>query len=755
MNALVRNAYASTATIIVSSLFISSVGSRGWPQLYFWVQVFSLAIFFSFLWIRKRDTYLTYLIVLFAALFMSVAVFLKPSNPFLIYSLGVLVLTSDLLGNIVNNSILSSMFSPHVLRQLDQQLIPADLFGRLLGGLLIEATSWFMRPDLYHFMLWLLLGMHIIFFHLIVKYSAKNRGTDQKAKPAQKNEKNNATFKTAWMYVVSHPLVQASLILMIWNQAIKFITQSLYYQATDHLATGLSDVSQFLSRMNFLLIGTTYLFQRFIGRRIVNDRSPAFLFAVMPLGLIALGLFALVFSPYWFLIFQYVYFSMINKAINAPMTRQCLFSIPKKQREKVYFLITILTSSLIMALSGLFGFVERISGIQELTILLICISIMIFFLLTNLDGHYVKTLWENFSSLRKSDLDSRLRVETRRIDFLGFIRDPNTDRRESHEATESEPIAPFLVPDEERARPIAGSLNQAIAQEERPFFRAIALTQSYVSSKQQSQLEEVSLSHKKLLTSQVQDDVHTGLLACSLMGLSEFRAAFRHFQESTSLGVSRLASQALYAERAVDSAIDRGLSSASRLKLQFLLLGDEHRTHRENLVSILRLPDPRLIEILIDAISDPDCSRFRGHFLRAVDSEQKRLNFSALIEAFNAARLDETRSLRMALLSLRGPGKMEKDLLKEVLKIITPLEEEACSLWKIQGRAEQERFMKALFLVEWTHPMAPYSRYILNTIDEFDSLDRSEKEVWAHLHYEFLKGTDFPVFRNLLQIGKV
>jgi len=350
LNGFLRNAYASAACVIANSFFISSVGGAQWPLLNFWIQSLTIGIFIAFIYAQDRRSYEIYGLVLLAILLCSFGMYYDSSSTLFVYGLATFVITSDLLGTIVNNTLLAGMFSRPVLKELDQSVIPAELAGRLVGAGLIEFVSRSGGSDHFHWLLWVLVFAHLLCFSGIIRYWSKHRHFHVEEDEGL-NDLGPVSMREVLGHALSSTIVQVSLLLMIWTQCVKFLTQALYYKAAEELREGLQETSQFLSQVNFATIAATYLFQQLIGKKMVNTKSMGYLFRVMPVGLLATGILAFALSPHWIIVFQYVFYTVINKVINAPMTRQYIFLVPRQLRGKSYILITVVTSLFLILIS--------------------------------------------------------------------------------------------------------------------------------------------------------------------------------------------------------------------------------------------------------------------------------------------------------------------------------------------------------------------------------------------------------------------
>jgi hypothetical protein len=376
VNGFLRNAYASAACVIANSFFIANVGSDHWPLLNFWIQSLTIGIFIAFIYAHDRRSYEIYALTLLAILLCSLGMYFDDSSTLFIYGLATFVITSDLLGGIVNNTLLAGIFSRPVLKELDQSVIPAELAGRLVGAGLIELVSRSGGSSHFHWLLWALVFAHLLCFAGIIRYWSTHNHFD-----VEQDEGLDDLGRVSMREVVTHALsstvVQVSLLLMVWTQCVKFLTQALYYKAAEQLREGLQDTSQFLSQVNFATIAATYLFQQLIGKRMVHTKSMGYLFRVMPVGLAATGIIAFMASPHWIIVLQYVFYTVINKVINAPMTRQYIFLVPRQLRGKSYILITVITSVFLILTSWIAATLRDVLNVPQLMASLIIVSVLI------------------------------------------------------------------------------------------------------------------------------------------------------------------------------------------------------------------------------------------------------------------------------------------------------------------------------------------------------------------------------------------
>lgn len=362
--------------MIANSFFITSVGGEQWSKLNFWIQSLTIAIFISFIFARDKRSYEIYAGVLLLIAISSVGLFVWEDSHLLVYGMAALVLTSDLLGNMVNNNILAGIFSRAVLRDLDQSVIPADLAGRLVGAGMIELASYSGLSQHFHYLLWALVFLHACFFIGIVRFWGNHRRPEHED-DGSTNELGHIGMNRVVRYALTSTIVQVSLLFMIWNQCVKYLTQALYFSAANHLQDGLKDTSQFLSQINIITIVVTYLFQQLLGRKLVDNKSMGYLFRFMPIGFLCLAAATLVFDVYWTIVLQFIFFTVVNKVINAPMTRQYLFLIPKPLRGKSYILITVIASFFLILISGATAIFEEYIGLSQLMVSLVVVSVLI------------------------------------------------------------------------------------------------------------------------------------------------------------------------------------------------------------------------------------------------------------------------------------------------------------------------------------------------------------------------------------------
>lgn len=383
LNGFLRNAYTSAACVIANSFFISNIGADQWPRLNFWIQSLTIGIFIAFIYARDRRSYEIYAFIIFLILCFSYGLYRYEDSHFFVYGLGALVITSDLLGNIVNQNMLAGIFSRPVLKELDQSVIPADLAGRVVGAVLIEFASRGGESDDFHYLLWGLVALHLLCFMGIIRYWSNHNVEEEHSLGLI--DLGPVSMGRVVSFALTSTIVQVSLYLMIWNQCVKFLTQALYFQAANHLRDGLKETSQFLSQVNFISIAATFLFQKAIGKRMVNEKPMSYLFKVMPIGFVLSGAIAILFNSYWTIVFQYVFFMVINKVINAPMTRQYIFLVPKPLRGKSYIFITVVTSGFLILTSGLTAALQNQLGTTQLMVSLVLVSVLILITLTRFE----------------------------------------------------------------------------------------------------------------------------------------------------------------------------------------------------------------------------------------------------------------------------------------------------------------------------------------------------------------------------------
>ncbi len=392
-----RNFFVSCATIYANALFIQKVGGASWPLLFFWVQVTSVSLLVSFTVLSKKQTGASYFTLLVATLAFLLLQHRYPDYLPFLYALGAFTLACDIVGNIVANSLLPDLFGPHRIREIGQKMIPYDLAGRLAGVALIEAVHIVPLPNLFSLSLAVIISAHGILYFINYRQAITAQAAPGESPgPIERAQSSLSDgFLGIGRFFMENRFFRITFYLMAWTQLAKFFVQALYIRGVEDLSFNKEDSSLLMSRVFLLTIGLTYVFQLVVGKQAVRGARLSVLFALMPATLLVIGSLALLTNYPWLLVANMTAFLMINKVIQAPVNRQCLFVLPKSKVHGSQFLVSAAISVLMMIVSASVGKFAKSWPDEVLNMALIALCLGVFFILTRLDNYYVDTLWRN------------------------------------------------------------------------------------------------------------------------------------------------------------------------------------------------------------------------------------------------------------------------------------------------------------------------------------------------------------------------
>ncbi|HEY9715161.1 MAG TPA: hypothetical protein V6C72_16950 [Chroococcales cyanobacterium] len=711
-SALCRSLFTNTSLIVVNSIFVKSVGGKSYSQLFFYASLASVVYYIYFALRGDKEAFGVYKAVIGLALLASVLCFfephagiLQPYNIALLYFFAVSVIVVDLIGTTIGPVILQLSVNPAIFREVYQKIVTCELIARMTAA----AVVWFLSSkhwlEACYPLGWLTVGIHFVLFNVTL---FRLRLVERKARKTSAERDVSKALRRSLRFMFSNSLVRTAMTIMIWTHVTKFLVEYLFYQAADANFSSARQVASFVSATTMTMIVLSLAAQHFFGRKVTERRQLSTLFAVQPINILLVGSMALLFPPFWPLVILMVTYTMINRSIQLPVSRQCLIPIPRGERSTIVSLICILMSSSTMIVGGTMAVLKSSMHLQDFLVVLVVLAAAIFFLITRLDSFYIRNLWSFYREARS-----------------GSWQDGNAP--ESLISVELAPAAP--IDDPTTFHPTSDLKSHVVLE-------------AYATSFDRDQLSCATQDHKELIESGQNDLVILGLQICFVSGFPWFEAVLRRFAESKSKDVSDFARLALKVNDEYRNLGGYSSVFGRRIKaltLELLQSGREEDAAR--LRALAAISDRGAAESLVAALSEVRLSDVQAALLRCIDPAQGRLTLQPLFDRMYECDYDSGEQYRLALQMLSF-GKESPEVLQAVEANLALLNHAKLALHSPEADrdgAQMQKFMHTLFAEEYRLSPREIDRSLTGTIGEFESLSAEDTGMLIDMHLEFLK----------------
>lgn len=736
-SALCRGIFTNSCWIFGTSLLVKVVGSKSFPQLYFYASLLSLLyyIYFAMRGNKGKEPYHVYRMALASAVIFSAGCFLEPFLPFLkpfneplLFLFVISVMTVDLIGTTVGPIVLQQSVNPAIFRQVYQTIVTAEGIARVASAALVWVLSQGHLLVYLYPIAWLMLSLHFTLFGVTVW---RMRVSELKARPSALSESAPApraleNVSSSLRFLLSNPLVRIATIIMVWSIITKFVIEYLFYQVADSSFASARQIASFVSILTMTIYLLSLIVHHFVARRLTANLQLSTLLSIQPINILVLGGLALLSPPFWPLVLLMVTYNIIHRSIQMPMSRQCLVPVPRQQRATIVSLISMIIAAATIIVSGGLASLKGGLHLQDILILLLVLGSAIFFAITGLDSFYIRNLWS-------------------------FLKEFKSGRWEDEPQSESLSAAELEAAD---------AIDDASMAAANADLRSHPVLEAYAFSFDRSQLAEASGEHRRLLDSSNPELLVPALRICLIAGFPWFRA---DLERATAYGepqVCRFARHALETDHTFsDSTEMTRHSSVFRRHIKAVAMDileevDGDRNSINALESLSKCTDVESAEEIVEVLADPrlaelkmlllDCIKPDGSLsVQPVIDRMYELNYPAALNCREvlkrlpfAKRSNEVQRVVEGSVTSLGRD-------NPLLSRNKPQHKDSLLNESMNTDLQLQKFLHTLFLEEYRLSAREADGTLMDSIGEFESLSPDERAIFLDMHLSFLKRSEF------------
>jgi len=719
-SALSRSLFTNASWIFGTSLFVKSVGSKGFPQLYFFSSIGAL-IYYSYFVMRGHrghEPYNVYKVTLIFALVASVGCFLQsrisffqPAHALLLYFFIVSVMTVDLIDTTLGPIVLQASVDPAIFRRVYQQMIvTAEVIARIAAAALIWLLSQSHLLTFYYPFIWLMLIWHFILFGMTVRripQSELKTGISPINQPAVME-----AVSKSLRFMVGNPLVRVAMIVMVWSTLTRFVLEYLFYQVADARFGTPREIASFVSAMTMTIYVLSLFVHHFVSRTLNVRLQLSTLLSIQPINIVLLGVLALLLPPFWPVVLLMVTYNIIHRSIQLPTSRQCLVPVPRAQRGIIVSMISIVVAIATLITSGGMSALKNSLHLQDFLVIFLFFGVAIFFLITTLDSYYISNLWSLFKEVRSGSWQSE---------------------------PQSEGLSPAALESE-------GAVDHVAAVLTNTDLHCHPILEAYAFSIERPKLLSATNEHRQLLESRKPEHLMAGLRICFVSGFPWLAPFLSKAAAHDDLDVRSFAQRSLK----VDSEFVQmeGYSSVFRRRIKSLamelLAAPSDKENVATLASLIKSPDHGNAEALVAVMADSKFKELRHELLECIADHGMRLTVTPIVERMYQSDYENALNYRQVLEQLAF-GKSNPELRTRIETNLAVLKRDRLSL-RQQPPDEQlprlQNFMHTLFLEEYRLSPKELDEALIDTISEFQIFSPEERPILVDMHLSFLKRSE-------------
>ncbi|MBZ0185138.1 MAG: hypothetical protein K8F91_02725, partial [Candidatus Obscuribacterales bacterium] len=574
-SALCRSLFTNTSLIFANSVFVKSAGAENYSRLFFFASLAALIYYIFFAIAGDKQAYSVYKAVIGLTLLASILCFLEPFWPPLepyniplLYFFAVAVMVVDLIGTTVGPVVLQLSVNPAIFREVFQKIVTAELLARISAAGLIWVLSINHWLVFWYPIGWLTLVIHFVLFQVTL---IRLRRVERSDKESVEQRDVVLIIGSSLKFVLTNPMVRVAMSIMMWGNVTKFVIECLFYHVADDRFSSARQIASFMSVVTMTMIMLSLVVQHLMGKKLIRRLQLSTLFSFQPVNILILGCIALMIQPFWPVVVLLVTYTIINRSIQLPVSRQCLVPVPRGQRSTIVSLICINMSIATLLASGILAVMKSSLALQDFLVVLLVLGGGIFFLITGLDSYYIRNLWS-------------------------FYRESRSGHWQDEPVTESLTSVELDLP---------GTIETPFQFGPGADWKSHVILDTYSTSFDRFRLAQASRAHKQLLGSGDTQVVLLGLRICFVAGFPWFTSIFKKSLSHDCKEVRNFARQAIWVQESFADL--SGYSSVFRRKLRSLALEFVEDASGSGNVTRLReltnLPDHQAAESMVAALS--------------------------------------------------------------------------------------------------------------------------------------------------------
>lgn len=727
LSAFTRCMFTNSCWIFATSLFVKTVGSKGYPQLFFFASLAALLyyLYFAFRGHKDSEPYNVYRGVLFLAFAASLACFLEPfcaelraCDDLLLYFFVVSVMTVDLVGTTLGPIVLQSSVNPVIFRQVYQKIVAMELTARITASGVVWLLSQTHQLNWLYPLAWILLVAHFFLFGVTVWRMRVSQGLTAKP-PALENVTKSVSF------IFKNPLVRVAMSVMVWSTVTKFVLENLFYQVSDKTFTSAPQLASFISALTIVIYALSLCLHPLITRLLNARLQLASLLSIQPLNILAFAALALLLPPFWPLVLLMVTYNIIHRSVQMPMSRQCLVPVPRNNRGTIVSLISIFIALSTMATSGTMAMLKNALHFEDYVVFLLVLGAGIMFMVTSLDSYYIRNLWSLFQEIRSGQWQEEQQLEDLPMVVLDETALNETAKRVALNAT-------------------VDAHDESVDIEAHPVFR------TYFSSYDRAKLAHATNEHHRLLSSKRTAERIAGLRICFIADFPWFREPLAEALNSDNEKIRSFAEHAARINHDLPPLSEYTAMFRRQVKtlaLEFMQRNDESSfTALQNLCRTL---NHAAAESLIASLSEPKFRSYRLLLLQCVSETRANISVQPIVNRMYQLPFLTASKYRELLDSLPF-GKLSNDLLDEVKAKLDVLKREQITLG---ANRNLDIFMHTLYLEEYRLSAGRIDKTLTDSISEFAFFSTEESGILIDMHLSFLKRSElFSTWESVMSV---
>ncbi len=731
-----RSLSVNTAVLYFTSVFISTQSGENLSRVLFYSAVGSTVIYLALNFIHERFIYRIYLVL--AALLIPVAglqIFgAEGSNT--LYMMGILLYIVDFVGPSTQAMALQLSSNPIVFRDGYQKMQLLELYGRIASACIIWVLG---RYELlpYYFIVFVIgVALHIWGFG---RFLSRQAFQEEAISAGSVVKQRMGPVKRSLSFIYSNPLVRTAMLILVWTNLNKFLIEYIYVQSMASAALDDQMVPQIVSSVSLAALLTSTAFQKFISPRLFDRFSFAPILISVPIGILLFASTALVYNSMYPLIGLFVFFQVVNRGIQLPISRQCFMPVPRQIRKSITVLSILVAAVSGLVISAMLSIVKHwieLPGFIGMTMIL---SVCIMFMLTNLDSHYIRNLWSSYRERRQGTWLDGFSIEDTPV--AGVFEDKEV-------AFEIERETVFDV---EQTR--AGLLSDKSSLVHKA--RLVLLCYGYATDN--DLLRIATDIHRSWLKSETTEEKVIGLKLLSELSIPESKIYFDKARADSRPEVRETARVYETAGRLLDGFPLKGTTSFTRRKIKSVLIELLKLDSSEDKIKRLQLLAEKKgegwIAPVVDIMAKDRSGEMRETILGCVKWPTHQLTIEPLLKELEVTDFQQSDLIRSAILAV-GTESHRAEVEAFMSRHLNRLVVSRFSVWRADVPADEKMdiLMKLLFLEEQLMEFPEKVRtYMNDTLADLRQVAREDLEIVIDIHIEYLKQSRlFIVWRALL-----
>jgi len=712
INGFSRSFFAQSSILLGSGMLVSAAGAENYSLLFLYATIITAGLYMLFAFLGERQIYSFYILMILAAFAASAVVFAYPGRVVPVYLFATTALIFDLVGTTTMNSVLQSCADPAVFRGIYQKFIFWELLGRILAAIVIGILG---KAEMLNLVFYICAAAVVLHFFSFIAVIPRSSG--EKERPGNPVEVAAAAFR----FILRNELVRIAMIVMIWTHVTKFFTEYLFYQGIGPLKTA-AGISSFASFTSMSAIICALLFQQTAAKKMLEKMSLSALLSILPTGCILLASAVFFTMPLWPLTFLMIFYQVVNRGIQLPVSRQCLVPVPVNMRSSILSLIAFFMAIAGLLAAGGLSLLKNHIGIPSASLAYLFISATVYFFLSSIDSSYIRNLWGAYRERRHDNLNDNVWDEV----MVPANIDGAPDRSYG-----SKHIS-------------ARQLLRRLKNETRPRAKARIIFDAYLRSSDENVLTEAVRAHKALLEGVDSRARESSLILMAETGLSCFKGEFSLFAGDKNPEIQDLAQKTIKADVLLDKWSLSRLPSLFQRKLRVILPRcfdmAESEKYVNTLAILLNSRNVTHIKAFLECLYDPATAEIHGVVFKCITAGG--LTLAPVITEMRGLDYADTGKLRKVL-EIVGPGGFEAEIISLLRGNIATLENNNFSIWRGANGVMAALFRQTLFLEEWRLAPGKSAAYIRQSISDMDVPAVNEKTALVEMHMEFLKKSPF------------